>query len=101
MSRVSGKPYFVYILWSENGCRFYIGISEDVNHRVAQHNQGLSRWTARYTPWTLVYQEARVDYRSARIRENELNRQKGGDGLFRHTGLDRRRFQKHPPQPGS
>jgi len=101
MSRVSGKPYFVYVLWSEIGRRFYIGISEDVSHRIMQHNQGLSRWTARYKPWILVYQEAQADYRSARLRENELKRQKGGDGLCRLTGLDRRRFEGHSPQSGS
>jgi hypothetical protein len=45
-------------------------------------------------PWTLVYQEARLDYRSARLRENELKRQKGGEGFYRLTGLDRSQFQR-------
>jgi hypothetical protein len=30
LSRVSGKPYFLYILWSVPGKRFYIGISERI-----------------------------------------------------------------------
>ena len=30
MSRVSGKAYFVYVLWSASGRKFYIGIREDV-----------------------------------------------------------------------
>jgi len=38
MSRVEGKPYFVYILWSACASRFYIGISEDPVHRLEQHN---------------------------------------------------------------
>lgn len=29
MSRVSGKPYFVYVLWSPSGQVFYVEISED------------------------------------------------------------------------
>jgi hypothetical protein len=34
MSRVSGKTYYVYILWSPSERRFYIGISEiPVHHR--------------------------------------------------------------------
>jgi putative endonuclease len=94
MSRVSGKPYFVYILWSEVGRRFYIGISEDIAHRLSAHNQSRSRWSARYVPWTMVYQEAHSDYRSARLRENELKRQKGGEGFFRLTGLDRSQFPR-------
>jgi predicted GIY-YIG superfamily endonuclease len=39
MSRVSGKPYFVYILWSPAGRRFYIGISENLVYRLQQHNE--------------------------------------------------------------
>jgi predicted GIY-YIG superfamily endonuclease len=46
MSRVSGKPYFVYVLRSPSGHRFYTGISEDPQHRADQHNQGISNWTA-------------------------------------------------------
>ena len=45
MSRVSGKPYFVYVLWSLSGHRFYIGISEDPRVRLLQHNSGVSTWT--------------------------------------------------------
>ena len=33
MSRVSGKPYFVYALWSPSGRRFYIGISDNPSAR--------------------------------------------------------------------
>jgi hypothetical protein len=29
MSRVSGKAYFVYILWSPRARRFYTGLSEN------------------------------------------------------------------------
>jgi putative endonuclease len=90
MSRVSDKPYFVYVLWSETSRRFYIGITENLAHRLAQHNEGLSAWTSRYRPWALVYQERKPDYGLARRRENELKRQKGGSGFFRLTaGLGR------------
>lgn len=30
MSRVFGKPHFLYVLWSAGGRRFYIGVSEDI-----------------------------------------------------------------------
>jgi putative endonuclease len=95
MSRVSGKPYFVYILWSPLGRRFYIGISEDPMLRVGQHNAPENTgWTARYRPWELVYREKHPDYTSARRRENELKAQKGGRGLFAKTGLDPLRFHR-------
>ena len=89
MSRVSGKPYFVYVLWSPSARRFYIGVTEDVNHRLGQHNQGLSRWTARYRPWSLVFHQVCRDYTAARKLENELKRQNGGAGFYARTGLNR------------
>jgi len=87
MSRVSGKLYFVYVLWSASGRRFYIGISEDPETRLQQHNDGRSRWTSRYCPWKLVWKEKHEDYHSARRRELQLKKQKGGQGFFVETGL--------------
>ena len=52
----SGKPYSVYVLWSQSGRCFYIGISEDPEHRRQQHNAAENRgWPARHRPWELVY----------------------------------------------
>jgi putative endonuclease len=96
VSRVAGKPYFTYILWSSSGQRFYIGISEDPSHRLNQHNQGISCWTARYRPWKLVYVESFEDYTHARKRELELKAQKSGHGFFQLTGLDPARFAPSP-----
>ena len=92
MSRVTGKPYFVYALWSEQARRFYVGISENPQWRLEQHNQGLTKWSSRFRPWTLVYEERYETYRLARTQELELKRQKGGQGFFRLTGLDSARF---------
>ena len=89
MSRVSGKPYFVYVLWSASGSCFYIGISENPPVREGQHSAGTFKsWTKRYRPWTLVLSEQHPDYRSARKREIELKAQKGGKGFFEKTALD-------------
>jgi putative endonuclease len=93
MSLVSGKPYFVYVLWSKRASRFYIGISESPDHRLQQHNQARTGWTSRFRPWVLVYSERLADYREARKREIELKSQKGGRGFFLLTGLDPARFR--------
>ena len=93
MARVAGKPYFLYVLWSASARRFYIGISEDTQRRLEQHHHGISRWTARYGPWELVHEERYENYRDARLRENELKRQKGGQNFFKLTGLSRERFR--------
>ncbi|MFB3924165.1 MAG: GIY-YIG nuclease family protein [Terriglobia bacterium] len=88
MSRVSDKPYFVYVLYSSSGKKFYIGISADPSHRLDQHNRGISRWTARHRPWALVHAEQFEDYSAARKRELRLKAQKSGGGFFALTGLD-------------
>jgi len=89
MSRVSDKPYFVYILWTEAGRRFYIGISEDPLHRLEQHNsEDGTGWTKKHRPWILVLTEEYPAYSSARRRELELKAQKGGAGFFAKLGLD-------------
>ncbi|MEO8217956.1 MAG: GIY-YIG nuclease family protein [Acidobacteriota bacterium] len=93
MSRINGKPYFVYILWSVSGLRFYIGISEDPVHRLEQHNSESGKgWTNRYRPWVLVATECYPTYTNARRREMDLKAQKGGAGFFAKTGLDPTRF---------
>jgi putative endonuclease len=93
MSRVSGKCYFVYVLWSQAGHRFYIGISDDPERRLEQHNESARGWTRRYRPWILVHQERYEGYTDARKREIELKAQKGGQGFLQRTGLDPLRFR--------
>jgi putative endonuclease len=95
MSRVSDKPYFVYVLWSPpSGQRFYIGISEDVPNRLRQHNDGRSRWSSRYSPWNVAFVRECSTYTEARKLENDLKRQKGGAGFFAKTGLDPMAFRR-------
>jgi putative endonuclease len=93
MSRVSGKPYFVYVLWSDAGRCFYMGVAEDPDYRLRQHNSSERKhWTVRFRPWRLVYRERQPDFTAARHRENELKKQKGGMGFFEKTGLDPAEF---------
>jgi len=84
--------YWVYVLWSSTAERFYIGVTENVARRVAQHNAGVSRWTHTRGPWTLVWSEHHGSLSAARRIEKELKRQKGGNGFYQRTGLDRDRF---------
>ena|SRR5271170_120880 len=93
MYRVSSKAYFVHVLWSSSARKFYIGISKDVDTRVAQHNDGVSKWSSKYGPWRLVHPETHPDFRSARIRENYLKRQRGGRGFYQATGIDPQVFR--------
>jgi len=80
--------YRVYVLENPAG-RHYIGLSEDVVARLAQHNAGESKWTAKYRPWKLVWQSEVLDLSAARKLENLLKRQKAGTGFYRITGLSK------------
>jgi len=86
MSFVSNKPYFVYVIWTDSARRFYIGISENASSRLAQHNAGVSVWTAKFGPWRLVHTEQFTDYSGARKRELALKKQKGGMGFYKLIG---------------
>ncbi len=47
---IKPKPYFVYVIWSESRKCFYIGITEDVDQRILDHNTGVSKWTKNKGP---------------------------------------------------
>ena len=49
--------YFIYAMMSLIDSRIYVGYSEDVERRVAEHNAGHTRSTKGYRPWVLVYTE--------------------------------------------
>jgi putative endonuclease len=44
---------FVYILETENGEHFYVGLADDVDERLGQHNAGKVTHTSKYRPWKL------------------------------------------------
>lgn len=46
--------YYVYILYSTDFDKYYIGQSNDITKRLKQHNNGYVNSTAPYLPWKLV-----------------------------------------------
>ena len=48
--------FYVYILFSETADKFYIGHTDNVKRRMAEHNypDKNSKFTAKYTPWSLA-----------------------------------------------
>ena len=75
-----GVSYRVYLLANPTGRR-YFGLSDDVGRRLLEHNAGVSQWTAKFRPWSLVWTSHPLDLSAARRLENLLKRQKGGAGL--------------------
>jgi putative endonuclease len=66
------KPWSVYILECSDHS-FYVGISDNVERRVASHNSGKGpAYTRRRRPVRLVFQEDHPDKFAAREREIEI-----------------------------
>jgi predicted GIY-YIG superfamily endonuclease len=66
------QPWFVYILECSDGS-FYTGITNDLERRQQQHNDGTaSRYTRSRRPVTLRYQEVCQSRSEALIRECSL-----------------------------
>ncbi|MFN5621307.1 MAG: GIY-YIG nuclease family protein [Flavobacteriales bacterium] len=66
--------YFVYVLFSPSFRVYYKGYTENITNRLAQHNGGLSRYTAGKGPWELIILESYPTKREALIREKSLKR---------------------------
>ena len=48
-------PFFIYILYSEQYDRYYIGQTSDIEKRVIRHNSGYVKSTKKYRPWLLKW----------------------------------------------
>ncbi len=69
--------WFVYVVRSEVDGRFYVGMTQNVEKRIKEHNLGKAKSTKGYTPWTLFFFEEIGSRTDAREREKYL---KGGSG---------------------
>ena len=73
--------YYVYVLKSLTNGDLYVGFSEDLKKRFAEHNKGLAKTTKPNRPWILVYYEAYRGKRDATIRERQLKNHAAKDDL--------------------
>lgn len=70
--------FFVYVIVSKvKGLRFYVGMSEDSETRLKQHNSGRTKSTKGYIPWEIFFTEKCSTRKEAREREKYL---KSGSG---------------------
>jgi putative endonuclease len=69
--------YFVYVLQNKVNKHLYKGISNNLERRIKEHNQGKHKSTAPYIPWEIVYFEEYETFEEARKRELFL---KSGSG---------------------
>ena len=64
--------YIVYVLKSKNFPKSYVGITDNLERRLAQHNDSNSFYTKRYVPWFVIYKEEYENRVEARTREKYL-----------------------------
>jgi len=65
---------FVYIMSNKTRTTFYIGVTNDLEKRVKQHQNGLSEFTRKYKLFDLVYYEIISDIVTDIAREKQLKR---------------------------
>ncbi len=67
---------YVYVLGSKqaNGCKTYVGWTNDLERRLARHNAGLGAKTTRGHTWILLYAEPHATQGEAMSREFHLKR---------------------------
>ena len=61
--------HFLYILKSQIENKSYVGITNNLERRLLEHNSGKSFYTKRYLPWEVIYKENCDNLVSARKRE--------------------------------
>ena len=61
--------FTVYVLQSTVASKAYVGFTNNIERRIAEHNAGKHSYTKRYMPWILKYTEQFDNLREARERE--------------------------------
>ena len=62
----------VYAIVSEANGDIYVGIAQDADKRLEEHNKGKSRYTKGLRPWRTIYRELQPNWEQARKREKYL-----------------------------
>ncbi|MCK4624167.1 MAG: GIY-YIG nuclease family protein [Phycisphaerae bacterium] len=75
----------VYLLESlSNPSKHYVGITRNLNRRIAEHNAGHSPHTSKYAPWELIVAVQFTDERKANAFERYLKSGSGRAFASRH-----------------
>lgn len=64
--------YYIYVLKSVLNSSLYIGITNNLERRLKEHNDGDSLYTKKYRPWVCIYIEGYFSEEDAKTREKNL-----------------------------
>ena len=66
---VAVHMYFLYILKSIKYKKTYVGMTNNVQRRLSEHNKGECHFTKKYAPWVIIYTEILTNQEEAHKRE--------------------------------
>lgn len=78
--------YSVYVIKSLTSGLLYVGMAQDVENRLSEHNSGRSKFTSGHRPWVLVYSEEVGSTQEARKKE-KYYKSTAGKNFLRKQGL--------------
>ena len=61
--------FFVYVLYSVKFNRRYVGMTNNIDRRLNEHNNGRQRSTKAFKPWIIIHSEQFETRLEARKRE--------------------------------
>jgi putative endonuclease len=75
--------FTVYVLYSKDYNKIYIGFTSDLEQRLLSHNElGKKGWTIKFRPWQLIYTEEFQIKSDAMKREKELKTATGRNFIW-------------------
>ena len=72
MQKSKPMNYYVYALKSKTRKYIYVGLTDNVERRLGEHNRGKSKTTKPYRPFQLIYSELFSSRVEARLKEKFL-----------------------------
>ncbi len=74
----------VYVLYSVNFDKIYIGYTSDIEQRLLSHNEFATKgYTLRFRPWELLYTESYEIKKDAMRREKALKSARGRKWIWK------------------
>ena len=70
--------FYAYIIYSKSIDVYYKGMTSNLQKRLYEHNNGLSRYTKKSDDWEIVFYKSFKAKREALIYERKLKRQNRG-----------------------
>ena len=84
---IYSQMVIIYVLKSLVITKFYVGMTEDLTHRLKEHNAGRSRFTSAYKPWKIIYTEQAGNFPEGRIRGKYLKTAAGKKFILKQLSL--------------